>query len=160
MKRVSGAENLPKRATVSKLETVLRGIGMPLSQTAIRGHIKKAGLKQAERDKTYSTAAVLRAIEKHQKTDIRHKGGALGDELKRLQIKKIELEIGGLEGSIIPIDEHNQELRELFGHVDATLNNFLSGVGVLTKDPKVTELAEKLCSNTREFWLHRMEELI
>jgi len=149
---------IPKRATVPKIVDILKAMDQPLSETAIRNHIKKRGLKQSEKDKTYSVPAVLRAITKHQKEDNRTKGGELGDQLKRLQIRKVELEIARLEGSVIPIDEHNQEIMELMSLSAAVYDHFLSSVEAVLKDPKCSEIAERLCNSARENFMQRIKE--
>lgn len=139
-------DDLPKRATIVKLVELLAKIDQPISDSNLRKHIKKRGLKQAK-DKTYSVVAVLNAIKKHREEDNRTKGGELGDQLKALQIKKLEIEIGKLEATIMPMDEHLYEIRELMGHVRATFDHWVSTVSAETKDANLVARAEVLCES-------------
>ena len=76
--------------------------------------------------------------------------GKWGREKQRLECRKLEIQIDEMEGRVIVVEDHKTALLEMSQKFVNGLNQIVSEMTVLSKDPEFVEATQKVCNRVRE----------
>jgi len=142
-------DKVPARATVGGVVDILRDLGQPLSENMVRRHIQKAALAQGK-DGKYNVAAVLDAIAKHREQDNKNvPTTALKAKKTLVEIQILELKRDEIRRTLIPMEEHLEEVRMLAGLVVRAFDEFTEFTLVETKNPVLVTRLEGIGDRLR-----------
>ena len=149
-------QSVPKFATLHELAGIV-----DRSTTALRNMIGREKIKPNKAG-LYSVAKIMEGVQRAVERDLRnvaHAPGSTGD-LKQDKLKEeigiLKVKRGELEKTLIPVEEHLEELRTMSGWFKDVFVQWISAVKVQTGDAKLVAEAERLRDNA----LARMLELI
>lgn len=145
-----------------EIGSLLVDMGQGLSETMIRRHIQKAGIKKTPKGQKFNVAHVLDAIKKHREEDNKNLKGEHGTGKAKkihLECEILQLKIDEMRGLAIPLSDHLYEMREMQGHWNSTLDYFVAEASALTKDAHLLDRLEHLVSNTRKALVAKIEAI-
>lgn len=164
---MNAAALLPKRATVKQLAEILER-----SEKSVRECINARKLKRGK-DKKYAVAPVVEEHIERQKRNPRNKTQTVGnttgvletpatwsDQYKAKQVEKLEVQIGALRETLIPVEEHSATVGEVCGVLTQTLEEFVQWVAVEFRQAEASTKAKELRDRAKRWAVAKAEEYV